>query len=123
MSSSSRSLLKTTPNEKVFKMFLLPVLVSLGLLFLGTVQETNSFVLNDPPPKGALRVASFNIRRFGRTVMSRPATVANIVRIIHRYDVVFVMETRDASMESVRQLRVALGETQWNYTASVPVGR
>ena len=110
-------------NARISDKLLLPLLVFFTLSQLGTIQETDSFVLNDPPPSNPLRVASFNIRRFGKTVMSRPTVVANIVRIMRRYDVVFVMETRDASMESVISLQKALGVAQWNYTASVPVGR
>ncbi|GFR59188.1 deoxyribonuclease [Elysia marginata] len=93
------------------------------LLLLGSVQQADSFVLNSTQPSAPLRVALFNIRSFGKTKMSRPETVKNLVRIMKRYDVVFVMETRDAGMTSLTQLRTALGYTQWNYTASIPIGR
>ena len=110
---------------KVQKKSAVPVMAFLTftLAALWPVQETNSFVVNDTPPTAALRVASFNIKQLGKTKMSRPEVVKNIVRIMHRYDVVFVMETRDSSLDYVRQLERELGDAEWNFTASDPIGR
>ncbi|GFO15660.1 deoxyribonuclease-1 [Plakobranchus ocellatus] len=107
-------------RHESFPSFLLYSLKS--FLLLGLVQDSTSFIFTNTP-EYPLRVASFNIRRFGLTVVSRPAVLSNIVRIIKRYDVVFVQETRDKSLASVDTLRAALGEAEWEYTASSPVGR
>ena len=73
--------------------------------------------------QSAVRVASFNIKWFGVTKMSRPEVVKSIVAIMKQYDLVLVMETRDKGTESLDQLRKALGKREWGYVTSESIGR
>ena len=104
-----------------FRSLSLPVLLVAACL--GGVKESQA-LLDDsqvfPPPP---RVASFNIRHFGNAKMSRPTVVENILKILDRYDLVFIMETRDQRMTSLVQLRQELGEQEWDYVTSKPIGR
>ncbi|GFR59185.1 deoxyribonuclease-1 [Elysia marginata] len=70
-----------------------------------------------------VRVASFNIRNFGKTKMSKPVVARSILKIMNRCDLVFIMETRDRKMMSLVKLRKELGETEWDYVTSEPIGR
>ncbi|GFO21730.1 deoxyribonuclease [Plakobranchus ocellatus] len=77
----------------------------------------------DAQQSSPVRVASFNIKQFGESKMSKPAVAENIVRILKRYDIVFVMETRDKDQKSLEQLKKLLGAAEWTFVASDPIGR
>jgi len=62
----------------------------------------------------------------GHTKMSDGAVAANIVRVCDRYDVIFVMETRDQSNWTQTTLWGLLNATDpqgWGFTQSAPIGR
>ncbi|KAG5275184.1 hypothetical protein AALO_G00144510 [Alosa alosa] len=48
-----------------------------------------------------MKVASFNIQKFGRTKLSNPDVLSILVKIVSRYDVVVILEVVDASGDSV----------------------
>lgn len=71
-----------------------------------------------------LKVAAFNIRAFGVAKMSKSDVASNIVKILHRYDIVLVQEVRDSSERALAELRNLLSVTEpWSYVASARVGR
>ncbi|RUS89603.1 hypothetical protein EGW08_002621, partial [Elysia chlorotica] len=98
---------------------LLPLLVI--TLTLSAVQEAQALLTGDLDPP--VRVASFNVRGYGMTKASKPEVLANIAAILSRYDLVLVIETRDQSLVSLDMLREELGEQQWDYVSSDPIGR
>lgn len=57
-----------------------------------------------------LIIGSFNIQSLGPTKMSRPEFVETIVRIISKYDILFIQEIKDSSvgMNVINQLVTAL---------------
>ncbi|KAH3692406.1 deoxyribonuclease-1-like [Dreissena polymorpha] len=81
------------------------VLFAFGLCL---VSMTTGFILNGEPIRNTnsslpsmaappLRVGSFNIQVFGQTKYSKPEIMAVIVKILSRYDIVQVLEIRDAT--------------------------
>lgn len=77
-----------------------------GLLFLSLC----FFFLCWSPGGGAraadspLRMASFNIQIFGQSKMKKAAAVSTILRILDRYDLVFIMEIRDSEDTAIYEL-------------------
>lgn len=97
-------------------------LIAILLLMVGLGSAMRSTDVLDTDA-GSVKVALFNIRHFGNGKMSQPAVVKNILRILDRYDLVFVMETRDFEKTSLVNLRRHLGDDEWDYVTSEPVGR
>lgn len=54
--------------------------------------------------KGAIRIGSWNLQRFGRTKANRPGTMAVLVAEIRKYDLIALQEIKDSSGESWRLL-------------------
>ncbi|KAL8595240.1 hypothetical protein ACOMHN_043392 [Nucella lapillus] len=69
-----------------------------------------------------LRIGAFNIQIFGRKKMSNANVAEQIKKIVELYDVLFLQEIRDNSMESVRQLRDML-PCDYQCIISKPLGR
>src|SRR6476620_8810202 len=51
-----------------------------------------------------LRMASFNIQIFGQSKMKKAAVVSTLLRILDRYDLVFIMEIRDSEDSAIYEL-------------------
>ncbi|XP_056156873.1 deoxyribonuclease 1 like 4, tandem duplicate 1 [Lampris incognitus] len=57
-----------------------------------------------------MKIASFNIQRFGISKVSDPAVLAILVKIVSRYDIIVIMEVVDISGESVKIFLDALNK-------------
>ncbi len=66
-----------------------PLLMILSCCFCWTFSE--ALRAADSP----LRIASFNIQVFGQSKMRKAPVVSTLLRILDRYDLVFIMEIRD----------------------------
>lgn len=63
-----------------------------------------------------LRMASFNIQVFGQSKMAKSPVVATLLRILDRYDLVFIMEIRDSDNTAIYDLLNRLNqESAKNY--------
>jgi len=92
------------------------------LLLVFMFKPSSSFIVNSS--KSPLKVASFNIRHFGRGLMSDHTVANRIAQICERYDVVFIMETRDSSGTALNDLWTLLNKTDdWGLVQSNPLGR
>ena len=83
---------------------ILPILVfvcAISLTFENETQRATNINLT---------IGSFNIQSLGPTKMSRPEFVETIVRIISKYDILFIQEIKDSSvgMNVINQLVTAL---------------
>ncbi|XP_041945481.1 deoxyribonuclease 1 like 4, tandem duplicate 1 [Alosa sapidissima] len=68
-----------------------------------------------------MKVASFNIQKFGRTKLSNPDVLSILVKIVSRYDVVVILEVVDASGDSVDTFMEALNKAnkKHHYTLKI----
>ncbi|XP_029908186.1 deoxyribonuclease 1 like 4, tandem duplicate 1 [Myripristis murdjan] len=68
-----------------------------------------------------MKVASFNIQKFGKNKVSDPDTLNILVKIIRRYDIIVILEVVDVSGESVKTLLDALNTAnrQHHYTLKI----
>jgi len=57
-----------------------------------------------------LKVASFNIQVLGKSKLKKPEVVDKLVKILSRYDIVFVQELRDKSGLAIKKLLSKLNE-------------
>ncbi|WP_281181266.1 exonuclease/endonuclease/phosphatase family protein [Oligoflexus tunisiensis] len=55
-------------------------------------------------------MASFNIQIFGQSKMKKAAAVSTLIRILDRYDLVFIMEIRDSEDTAIYDLLQRLNE-------------
>ncbi|XP_041802486.1 deoxyribonuclease-1-like isoform X2 [Chelmon rostratus] len=51
-----------------------------------------------------MKIASFNVQRFGLMKVSDPDVVSTLVKIVSRYDIILILEVVDVSGESVKLL-------------------
>ena len=56
-----------------------------------------------------IRIATFNIRIFGKTKMGRPDVVQTLADIVRKYDLVAVQEIKDASEQVAEDFLAELG--------------
>ncbi|KAG7519097.1 deoxyribonuclease-1-like isoform X2 [Solea senegalensis] len=49
-----------------------------------------------------MKIASFNVRRFGLAKVSDPDVLSTLVKIVSRYDIILILEVVDASGDSVK---------------------
>ncbi|XP_076125360.1 deoxyribonuclease-1-like [Alosa pseudoharengus] len=68
-----------------------------------------------------MKVASFNIQKFGRTKLSNPDVLSILVKIVSRYDVVLILEVVDASGDAVGTFMEALNKAnkKHHYTLKI----
>ncbi|XP_076125397.1 deoxyribonuclease-1-like [Alosa pseudoharengus] len=68
-----------------------------------------------------MKVASFNVQKFGRTKLSNPDVLSILVKIVSRYDVVLILEVVDASGDSVGTFMEALNKAnkKHHYTLKI----
>ncbi|XP_019735072.1 deoxyribonuclease 1 like 4, tandem duplicate 1 isoform X2 [Hippocampus comes] len=77
--------------------------------------RSSSFHYFSPLPEAAaMKIASFNIQKFGRNKVSDPEVLQILVQIIRRYDIIVILEVVDISGTSVQTLLDALN------TSNVP---
>ncbi|HYX33434.1 MAG TPA: endonuclease/exonuclease/phosphatase family protein [Oligoflexus sp.] len=76
-----------------------PLFLSLCLLFLCWSPGGGARAADSP-----LRMASFNIQIFGQSKMKKAAAVSTLLRILDRYDLVFIMEIRDSDDTAIYEL-------------------
>nr|XP_020507805.1 deoxyribonuclease gamma-like isoform X1 [Labrus bergylta] len=68
-----------------------------------------------------MKVAAFNIQKFGRNKVSDPKVLNILVKIISRYDIIVILEVVDASGESIKTLMDALNTSnrEHHYTLKI----
>ncbi|XP_061582619.1 deoxyribonuclease-1-like isoform X1 [Cololabis saira] len=68
-----------------------------------------------------MKIASFNVQRFGRSKVSDPNVLNILVKIISRYDIIVILEVVDISGESVETLMEALNKSnrKHHYTLKI----
>ncbi|XP_065198361.1 deoxyribonuclease-1-like [Sycon ciliatum] len=74
----------------------------------------------------SLLVGSFNIQILGRSKISKTYVVEQLVKIIRRYDALFIQEVRDSTMVTIPQLFAAVhnaSSTPFDYIVSDRLGR
>ncbi|XP_042262610.1 deoxyribonuclease 1 like 4, tandem duplicate 1 [Thunnus maccoyii] len=57
-----------------------------------------------------MKVAAFNIQKFGKNKVSDPAVLDILVKIVSRYDIIVILEVVDASGDSVETFMTALNK-------------
>lgn len=73
-----------------------------------------------------IKIAAFNIEKFGKKKMTRPKVVENLVKIVRRYDLIVIQEVRDKSGKAILQLvdKVNLGRSdKYDLIISPRIGR
>ncbi|XP_072020775.1 deoxyribonuclease-1-like [Amphiura filiformis] len=94
------------------------------LMFIGSASsEPLSSLMKKP-----LRISSFNIQIFGASKFSKENVVQQLVRIIKRYDIVFVMEIRDSTEKVIEDLQLRVNSElpaceQYGLVVSERLGR
>ncbi|XP_034538040.1 deoxyribonuclease-1-like [Notolabrus celidotus] len=68
-----------------------------------------------------MKIASFNIQKFGKNKVSDPYVLNTLVKIISRYDIILILEVVDISGESVKTLMDALNTSnrEHHYTLKI----
>ncbi len=82
-----------------------PLFLSLCLFFLCWSPGGGARAADSP-----LRMASFNIQIFGQSKMKKAAAVSTLLRILDRYDLVFIMEIRDSEDTAIYDLLQRLNQ-------------
>ncbi|KAL0977941.1 hypothetical protein UPYG_G00163580 [Umbra pygmaea] len=74
-----------------------------------------------------MKVASFNIQKFGKNKLSDPKVLATLVKIVSRYDVLVVLEVLDANGKAMKTFLVELNKEDmvelvdsWQYEDKQP---
>ncbi|XP_061641077.1 deoxyribonuclease 1 like 4, tandem duplicate 1 isoform X1 [Phyllopteryx taeniolatus] len=74
-----------------------------------------------------MKIASFNVQKFGRSKVSDPEVVQILVEIIRRYDIIVILEVVDISGTSIETLLDALNTADvthhYTMTLSIRLGR
>ncbi|KAF7644558.1 hypothetical protein LDENG_00219870 [Lucifuga dentata] len=68
-----------------------------------------------------MKVASFNIQKFGKNKVSDPEVLNILVKIVSRYDVIVILEVVDVSGASVKTLLDALNTTNRKHHYSLKI--
>ncbi|XP_068604773.1 deoxyribonuclease 1 like 4, tandem duplicate 1 isoform X1 [Brachionichthys hirsutus] len=68
-----------------------------------------------------MKIASFNIQKFGRNKVSDPGILNILIKIVSRYDIIVILEVVDASGESVQTFLDALNKAnkKHHYTLKI----
>ncbi|XP_058229643.1 deoxyribonuclease 1 like 4, tandem duplicate 1 [Hemibagrus wyckioides] len=74
-----------------------------------------------------MKIAAFNIQKFGKRKLSDPAVVQTLIKIVSRYDIILILEVVDASGKAVdnfmKKLNKANPQHQYSMKLSVRLGR
>ncbi|XP_056131054.1 deoxyribonuclease-1-like [Lampris incognitus] len=68
-----------------------------------------------------MKIASFNVRRFGVTKVSDPDVLSTLVKIVSRYDIVLILEVVDVSGSSVNLLMTELNRVNTTHHYSLKI--
>uniref|UniRef100_A0A3Q3X7S2 Deoxyribonuclease n=1 Tax=Mola mola TaxID=94237 RepID=A0A3Q3X7S2_MOLML len=68
-----------------------------------------------------MKIASFNIQRFGKNKVSDPDILSILVKIVSRYDIILILEVVDVSGESVKTFLDTLNKSnrEHHYTLKI----
>ncbi|KAM4583493.1 deoxyribonuclease 1 like 4, tandem duplicate 1 [Fundulus diaphanus] len=66
-----------------------------------------------------MKIAAFNIQKFGRSKVSDPEVLKILVKIISRYDIIVILEVVDATGKSVETLMKELKKSNRRYTLKI----
>ncbi|XP_029548778.1 deoxyribonuclease-1 isoform X2 [Salmo trutta] len=84
-------------------------------------------LVSPPPNPAVMKVASFNIQKFGKRKLSNPNTLATLVKIVSRYDIIVILEVVDERGTSVKkfleELNKANKKQQYTLQISTRLGR
>ncbi|XP_060766726.1 deoxyribonuclease 1 like 4, tandem duplicate 1 [Neoarius graeffei] len=74
-----------------------------------------------------MKIAVFNVQKFGKKKLSDPAVIKTLIEIVSRYDIVVILEVVDASGKAVDTFLKELNETNphhhYSMKVSVRLGR
>ncbi|XP_042195699.1 deoxyribonuclease 1 like 4, tandem duplicate 1 isoform X2 [Callorhinchus milii] len=74
-----------------------------------------------------MKIAAFNIQRFGTNKISKPKVLSTIINIVMRYDIILIMEVTDRTGEAVEILNQELNKNSkdhhYSSVLSKPLGR
>ncbi|XP_048403373.2 deoxyribonuclease-1 isoform X1 [Stegostoma tigrinum] len=73
-----------------------------------------------------MKVAAFNIQRFGMSKISKPKVTSTIISILLRYDITLIMEVIDRTEEATTKLMEELNrqaKNHYSFVLSKPLGR
>ncbi|XP_031681587.1 deoxyribonuclease-1-like isoform X1 [Oncorhynchus kisutch] len=72
-------------------------------------------------PSAVMKVASFNIQKFGKRKLSNPNTLATLVKIVSRYDIIVILEVVDKRETSVKKFLEELNKAnkKQHYTLQI----
>uniref|UniRef100_A0A8C6SK25 Deoxyribonuclease n=1 Tax=Neogobius melanostomus TaxID=47308 RepID=A0A8C6SK25_9GOBI len=66
-----------------------------------------------------MKIASFNVQRFGESKVSKPDVLSTLVKIVSRYDIILILEVVDKSEESVKKLLTKLNNLRFCKTRQI----
>ncbi|XP_061114211.1 deoxyribonuclease-1-like isoform X2 [Conger conger] len=69
----------------------------------------------------AMKIASFNVQRFGLSKVSKPNVLSTLIKIVSRYDIIVILEVVDVSGASVERFVTELNRVnkQHHYTLRI----
>ena len=78
-----------------------------------------------PAPIKDIKIAAFNTKTFGSKKIKNEKVFDYFVRLIKRYDVIFLQEIRNKNLSAVHKLYAALNERskEYDYRITRPLGR
>ena len=98
------------------------IAITFLFLIIGCGTDDNPFNPNTPTLESSeIFIGSFNVQIFGQAFMSDPDQVFYLREIIKRYDVILIQEIRDASGQSIIDLKAPL--TNYEMSVSPRLGR
>ncbi|XP_042081761.1 deoxyribonuclease-1-like 2 isoform X2 [Haplochromis burtoni] len=66
-----------------------------------------------------MKIASFNIKKFGKKKVSDPDVLEILTKIVSRYDIILILEVVDASRESIEIFMKELNKVHEGYTYNI----
>ncbi|XP_041130313.1 deoxyribonuclease 1 like 4, tandem duplicate 1 isoform X1 [Polyodon spathula] len=66
-----------------------------------------------------MKIASFNIQKFGVNKISNKGVLSTIIKIVSRYDIILILEVVDANGKAVEKFLTELNKAQTNYHYSM----
>tara|TARA_Y100001954_G_C15826235_1_gene612355 strand:+ start:3276 stop:4229 length:954 start_codon:yes stop_codon:yes gene_type:complete len=96
------------------------------LLFLTSLDlYSKDFANLTPAPIKDIKIAAFNTKTFGSKKIKNEKVFDYFVRLIKRYDVIFLQEIRNKNLSAVHKLYAALNKRpkEYDYRITRPLGR
>ncbi|MEC8623932.1 MAG: endonuclease/exonuclease/phosphatase family protein, partial [Bdellovibrionota bacterium] len=97
-----------------------------SLLFLTPLDlYSKDFANLAPAPIKDIKIAAFNTKTFGSKKIKNEKVFDYFVRLIKRYDVIFLQEIRNKNLSAVHKLYAALNKRskEYDYRITRPLGR